>query len=82
MTFVGASSAVSADEFAVDAVPPLVVVVMVRVVVLGGALREVWPKEWLLTARDLGVTAGPLPDEDAPQQLLPPRSGLAPSRRH
>ena len=44
MTFVAASSAVSAAaEFAVDAVPPLVVVVMVRVVVLGGALREVWP---------------------------------------
>ena len=43
MTFVAASSAVSAAEFAVDAVPPLVVVVMVRVVVLPGALREVWP---------------------------------------
>ena len=41
MTFVAASSADSAAEFAADAVPPLVVVVMVRLV-LGAALREVW----------------------------------------
>ena len=83
MTFVVPSSAAAAAvaEFVVDAVPPLVAVVIVTVVFCV-ALTEVWPCEWLLTASDLGITVGPLPDEEAPQQLLPPRSGLAPSRRH
>ena len=79
MTFVVPSSATTATvaEFMVDAVPPLVAAAVIVTVVFCAALIEVWPYEWLFNAIDLGATVvGPLPDEDAPQQLLPPRSGF------